>query len=255
MADLQLTAPPTLTKGLVGTVIKNSVAPENAACNLAGSGTFSWLLAFDTAAGTLTTGGAKPVANRALGYSFVNEDFPVLGGTLPMAPVTLTAPLGASCTVTSSAANLNLPVYLDAAATNALVLPLRQARFTNVTVSGDHTCIGKYNAAGLNPADNCGATQQIPAFLPGGKVDAFINLDQADAVVIAPIQQTLCVVLSGDATKYGDGGAPTSRCKRVSGKIVFPGDWCTATNQAATAQCSDAVRFAGAFAASGMLIK
>ncbi len=254
MADLQLTAPPALTKGLVSTVIGNSVTPENAACNLAGTGTFSWLLAFDTAAGTLTTGGAKPVANPALGYSFVNEDFPVLGGTLPIAPVTLTAPLGASCTVTSSAANLNLPIYLDAAATNAIVLPLRQARFSNVTVSGDHTCIGKYNAAGLDPANNCLADQQTPAFSPGGQLDSFINLDQADSIVVAPLQQTLCIVLSGDATKYGDGGTP-AKCKRTSGKIVFPGDWCTATNQAATPQCSDAVRFAGTFAASGMLIK
>lgn len=253
MADLALTAPNALVKGIVNTVIKGGITPQNLSCNLSGGGTFSWLLAFDVAAGTLRTGGAKPTKTPALGYSFLSEDFPIVGGTLPLDPVTLTAPLDASCTATSSAANLNLPVYLDIAASQTVLLPLRQVRFSNLAVSGDHNCIGKYNAAGLKPADNCVATQQTPAFFPGGQVDGFINLDQADSVVVAPLQQTLCVVLAGDATKYGDGSTP-AKCKRTSGKIVFPGDWCTATNQAATAQCNDAVRFAGAFAASGVLI-
>ena len=167
--------------------------------------------------------------------------------------MTLSAPLGASCTTSTSAADLNLPIYLDQMGTSALALPLRQARFSNITVSGDHSCIGKYNAAGLMPRDNCFPTPQNPDFFPAGEVDGFINLDQADAVGIDALTQSLCVVLSGDPTAYGDGGAP-KKCKRVNGKIVFPGDWCTATNQPATAQCNDAVRFAGAFAASGVTI-
>ena len=253
MADLALTAPNTLAKGLVSLVIKGGITPQNPVCNLSGGGTFSWLLAFDSAAGTIKTGGAKPAQNPSLGYSFLSENFPITGGTLPLDPVERTAPLDASCAATSSAADLNLPVYLDMAASQAVLLPLRQLRFSNLVVSGDHNCIGKYNAAGLEPADNCIATQQNPGFFPGGQIDAFINLEQADSVVIAPIQQTLCVVLSGDASTYGDGGVP-AKCKRTNGKIVIPGDWCTATNQAATAQCNDAVRFAGAFAASGVII-
>lgn len=253
IADLKLTAPNALAKGLVSSVIKGGIVPQNLVCNLSGSGTFSWLLAFDAAAGTLKTGGAKPEQKPSLGYSFLSENFPITGGTLPLDPVTLTAPLDASCTTTSSAADLNLPVYLDNAATQMILLPLRQARFSDLVISGDHNCIGKYNAAGLKPTDNCVATQQTPAFFPGGQVDAFIDLEQADSVVIAPIYQTLCVVLSGDASTYGDGGSP-AKCKRTSGKIVLSGDWCTATNQAATAQCKDAFRFAGSFAASGVII-
>jgi hypothetical protein len=254
MANLKLAAPAALTKGLVSSVIANSVTPDNPVCNLPGGGTFSWLLAFDTLAGTLTTGGAKPAQDPTLGYSFLNESFPITGGTLPLAPVTLTAPLGASCVANSSAADLNLPVYLDSTATSAVLLPLRQAQFSNLTVSGDHNCIGKHNGAFLDPADGCIGTAQAPIFLPGGQVDGFINLEQADSVVILAIQQSLCLVLTGDAAKYGDGGSP-QKCKRTSGKIVFPGDWCTATNQAATAQCNDAVRFNGTFAASAVIIK
>jgi hypothetical protein len=253
IADLDLTAPAAFAKGIVSTVLANGITPSNLECNLSGAGTFSWLLAFDSVAGTLTTGGARPASNPALGYSFLNEDFPVSGGALPLDPVTLTAPLDASCTTTTSAADLNLPVYLNMMASQAIALPLRQARFSSITVSGDHNCIGKYNAAGLDASNNCSATSQIPTFLPAGQVDAFINLEQADTITIAPLQQSLCVLLSGDAAAFGNGGSQ-NKCKRVNGQIVFQGDWCTATNQPATAQCSDAVRFSGAFAASGVII-
>jgi hypothetical protein len=253
MADLKITKPAAITVGIVGSVLGNSILPNNSICNLSGTGTFSWLLAFDSAAGTLTTGGAKPPINAALGYSFVNEVFPTLGGSLLFAPVTMTAPLDGGCGTTSSAADVNLPVYLDAAGNNTIAFPLRQARFSNVTVSGDHSCIGTYNAAGLKAANNCAADQVNPAFFPAGQVDAFINLEEADSIPVAALGQSLCLVLTGDAATYGSGGSP-NRCKRSNGKIVFQGDWCTATNQAGTATCKDALRFTGAFAASGVII-
>ncbi len=52
---------------------------DNTACNLDGSGTFSWLLQFDTTAGTLKTGGARPVAEPTTGYSF-EEGMVAAGG-------------------------------------------------------------------------------------------------------------------------------------------------------------------------------
>ena len=33
---------------------------------------------------------------------------------------------------------------------SSLILPLRQARFTMGQLSGDHSCIGQFNAAGLS---------------------------------------------------------------------------------------------------------
>ncbi len=254
MADLALTAPPSLTKGLVKSVIANGVTPAQPACNLNGGGTFSWLLAFDTGAGTVKTGGAKPAANPAAGYTFVDQNYPITGGMLHVTPVTLTAPLNAACSTDSSAGDVNMPVYLDFQASQVVLFPLRQARFVNLTVSGNHDCIGKYNAAGLDPAGGCLADQQTPAFFPDAQVVAMINLENADSIPIAALGQSLCVVLSGDAAIYGDGAQPTVHCKRVNGKILFQGDWCTATNQAASALCKDALYFAGAFAASGVII-
>jgi hypothetical protein len=139
-------------------------------------------------------------------------------------------------------------------ASQVLPLPIRQARFVNITASGNHDCIGEYNAAGLDPASGCVADAQHPGYFPDAQVAGFINLEQADTIPITKLGETLCVLLSGDATAYGNGASPISRCKRVNGQIVFPGDWCTATNQAASAQCKDAVYFAGAFAASGVII-
>jgi hypothetical protein len=254
MADLSLTAPPALTKGLVKGVLQNGVTLNQGVCNLNGGGTFSWLLEFDTVAGTVKTGGAKPQSNPAAGYSFVDQNYPIIGGAIHVAPVTLTAPLDAACSTNSSAGDVNMPIYLDLAATQLLELPLGQARFVNLTVSGNHDCIGKYNAAGLDPASGCVADQQTPAFFPDAQVVAMINLEQADTIPINALGQSLCVVLSGDSAAYGDGNSPMARCKRAMGKIVFQGDWCTATNQPASAQCSDALYFAAGFAASGVTI-
>jgi hypothetical protein len=254
MADLSLTAPPALTKGLVKGVIANSVTPAEPACNLNGGGTFSWLLSFDTVAGTVKTGGAKPAANPALGYSFVDQNYPAIGGMIHVSPTTLTAPIDAACSGNSSAGNLNLPIYLDQAATAVIILPLQQARFVNYTVSGNHDCIGKYNAAGLDPAGGCLADNATPAFFPDAQFVGMVNLEQADTIPINALGQSLCVVLSGDAATYGNGASPMAQCKRSNGKIVFQGDWCTATNQAASALCQDALYIAGGFAASGVII-
>lgn len=253
MAGLTFTAPPSLTKGIITGVITNSVTLAQPECNLNGGGTFSWLLAFDTVAGTLKTGGAMPVADPSLGYAFVDQDFPILGGKLHVGPVTLTATLDPGCQASSSAADLNLPIYLDQGASDQMLLPLRQARFVKLSISGHHNCIGKYNAKGLDPASGCVADDQNPIFLPAGQVVGLINLDQADSMIVDAIGQSLCVILSGDSATYGNGGTP-ARCKRTAGKIVFKGDWCTATNAAASAGCNDAVYVAGDFAASGVLI-
>lgn len=114
--------------------------------------------------------------------------------------------------------------------------------------------IGKFNAAGLDPANGCLSDAQHPAFFPDAQVVGLINLEKADTIAVDALGQSLCVVISGDAGTYGNGGQPINRCKRTSGKINLQGNWCTATNQPASALCNDAVYFAGAFAASGVTI-
>src|SRR4029079_8937019 len=75
MSEIDFTKPVALTTGLVKNVVQGGVLPNIPTCNLSGSATFSWLLQFDLAGGTIKTGGAKPVANPALGYDFVDEIF------------------------------------------------------------------------------------------------------------------------------------------------------------------------------------
>lgn len=252
MADLTLTAPAVLSSGAVASIVKGGVTLNLAECNLAGTGTFSWLLQFDTATGKLKAGGAKPTATPANGYSFVNE---MVGG-FPIAPVEADAPIKEGKFAMAMGVDLTIPIYLDADAKTVVLLPLHAAKLTG-TISADNNCIGKYNSKGLKPAENCTATPDDPAFIGAdgkadsdGTLDGFITLDEADKVEVSALKQSLCVILSGDPSQFGDNGTPTNKCKRdVNGKILFEGDWCAASNDTA---CKDSVKLKANYAASAV---
>jgi hypothetical protein len=253
MADLTLTAPPALSAGTVAGIFKSGITINLKECNLDGGGTFSWLLQFDTALGVLKAGGAKPTLTPTAGYSFVNE---MIGG-FAIAPLVTYAPIKDGKFTMAMGADLTIPIYLDAKATSVILLPLHAAKLSG-TLSADNNCIGKYNSKGLLPADNCIGPKEIPAFIGAdgkansdGTLDGFITLEDADKVMVDLLKQSLCVILSGDSAQFGDGGTPL-RCKRdAGGKIVFQGDWCTATNDAA---CKDAVHLVAGFSASGVKV-
>jgi hypothetical protein len=254
MSDLQLTAPPSLTKGLVKGVVQNGVTMNLASCNLNGSGTFSWLLQFDTVSGTLTTGGAKPAQDPTQGYAFVNQTILQGGKSFTIAPIVVPAPINGGAFATSMGKSVILPIYLDLAASAVILLPLHEAKLAG-TLSADKSCIGKYNAAGLDPAGGCLPDNTTPAFIGAdgkgdsdGHLDGYVPLEEADTVIIDAIGQSLCVVLSGDAATYGDGGTP-AKCKRTNGKINFQGDWCAASNDMA---CTDSAHLTANFSASGV---
>jgi hypothetical protein len=257
MANLTLTAPPSLTKGLVKGVVQNGVTMNLASCNLNGGGTFSWLLQFDTGTGMLKTGGGKPADDPTKGYSFVDETIMQGGTPFKIAPFTATAPIGKDGTfAVTMGANVIVPVYLDLKAAGVVLLPLHDAKLSG-TVSADHDCIGKYNAKGLDPAGGCLADDMNPAFIGAdgkadsdGKLEGYITLEEADSVIVDTISQSLCVILSGDAATYGDGGSPIAKCKRDAGmKITFQGDWCDKSNDMA---CKDSVRLGAGYSASGV---
>jgi hypothetical protein len=253
MADLTLTAPPPLTTGLVSSVVKGGVTINLPECNLAGGGTFSWLLQFDTATGKLKAGGAKPTKTPAGGYSFVDE---TIAG-FKITPFETDAPVKEGKFAMATGADLTVPIYIDAEATQVVLLPLHSAKLSG-TISANNNCIGQYNSKGLQPGDNCTATKDIPAYIGAdgksdsdGTLDGYITLEEADTVLVDAIKQSLCVILSGDATQYGDGAMPT-KCKRdAGGKITFQGDWCAASNDAT---CKDAVKLKANFAASSVKV-
>jgi hypothetical protein len=258
MSQVDFRSPPVFTKGILVATIGGAAAPNVRTCNLNGTATFSWLLQFDTAAGTLTTGGAKPVADPTQGYSFDNEMITLGGQTFTIQPVTYNVMPDASGAFTvATGKSLNLPLFLDPQGTRLVLLPLRAARLTMATLTSHHNCIGSYNAVGLDPGQMCQPDATHPQFIDGGSFDGYVSLDDADAIVISDLQQTLCVLLSGNAGMYGVmmQTSPVTVCKRdMNNKIVFKGDWCSSTNAAADADCADAQTIKGGFAASSVLI-
>jgi hypothetical protein len=256
MSELDLTAPTALTTGIVKSVIGGAVMPNETSCQLDGTATFSWLLQFDTVAATLKTGGAKPVANPALGYTFDDEQIVQGPTTFHVQPITYAnvTPDGTGNFSVPAGQNLVMPIFLDAAGTQAVILPLRQARLVMGTLSSNDDCIGSYNAAGLDPSNSCQPDATHPAFIDAGSLDGYITLEDADTVIISTLSESLCVLLSGNAALYGT-GASTNVCKRdASNKIIYQGHWCSATNSAATSTCADAEPVVGNFAASSVLI-
>jgi hypothetical protein len=257
MSQLVLTQPQALAQGLVASVVAGSVTPSDAACNMNGSATFSWLLRFDLAAGTLETGGAKPAPMPAGPYAFVDEMVQQVNTTFHVQPVTLMAPLTPSCGFSSSMGDVIIPIYLDAAATMAVLLPLHSLHFHDGAISPDQGCIGRFNAEGLQPANSCLPDATHPLFLNGASLDAFMTLEETDTVLISSLNESLCVALSGDSSMYGvKNAAGITVCKRdAAGKIVYQGGWCAATNQAATPTCADADQLQGNFASQAVKIQ
>lgn len=253
MSDLVINKPAALASGLVASVVAGSVTPSLAACNLNGSGTFSWLLEFDLTAGTLTTGGAKPVADASKGYSFVNETVMQGGKSFMIQPVSypVKPDAGGNFDV-KMGADLLVPIYLDAAATMVVILPLKQGKLSMGTLSASQNCIGTYNAKGLDPANSCLPDAQHPLFVTGSQLNGLITLEDADTVIISSLNESLCVALSGNGAMYGmKNAAGTTVCKRdASMKILFQGDSCSM----AGSMCTDSVALGANFAASSVKV-
>jgi hypothetical protein len=257
MAELDLTKPAALTSGIVATTVGSALALDDFTCNLNGSGTFSWLLQFDRTASTLKTGGARPVGDPTMGYAFDDEMITQGPTTFHVQPITFasTTPGATGMFGVTTGQDILMPIFLDAAGTSVVLLPLHQLRFTMGTLSASQDCIGTYNASGLEPANNCQPDATHPQFIDGASLDGFIALAEADTVVVSAIAETLCVLLSGNASMYGDGAQPVSHCKRdANNDILFAGDWCSSTNMPASGTCADSVTLAGHFAASSILI-
>jgi hypothetical protein len=271
MSELTITSPPVLASGTVANVISQAVALASTACNLMGSGDFSWLLQFDTTAGTLETGGAKPATNPATGFSFDSE---MISG-IAVGPITaMVKPDASGKFAMTTGQDIVVPIY---ATTPPVLLPLKQALINMGTISSNNNCIGKYNSTGLQPMNSCAPDATTPLFVTGATLSGYITLADADNVPISALSESLCVVLAGSANS--DGANP-AHCVKTGGKITYNGActmdadcgataaagacqasgfcagmWCSTTNAAATkTSCSDSVELAATFAASSVLI-
>jgi hypothetical protein len=249
MAQLTVTQPLALTEPLVQKFIGDGLIANLPACNLDGDGTFSLVTIFNRSTGRLTAGGALPESSPANGYCFVDDPANMV------APVEIGVDIADDGTFTTEPLPfIVLPVFTDLSGSSAVYLPLRQVVLTQATLSADQNCIGSYNATGLQPRFDCvpDAASGQPLFIDGGTLEGHITLEEADAVTVDVLNQSLCVVLSGDANTHGDGGDPI-RCTRTGGTIDLQGDWCSATNSAGG--CQDAFKLTATFSASAVELR
>jgi hypothetical protein len=252
MAQLDITKPAGLTKPLVKGVVSSGVAMNLDKCNLGGGGTFNLIMNFDTTAKTLQVGSAKPAMDPTLGYTFVNETVQMIPIAPITSPVTLDMATGAFMP-TGPGIDIVLAIYLTAADPQpGVLLPLKKATITG-TLSTDQNCVGKYNADKLDPKAGCAGTDANPAFTTAADLAGYMTLEAADGVIVSAVGQSLCVLISGDSTMWGDGKTP-AKCKRdpATMKILYQGDWCDGTNMPAGAGCADASALAGKLAASAV---
>jgi hypothetical protein len=252
MSQIVISKPDSLAAAtFTGKTVASGVALDMKQCFLNGQGTFSWLLYFDTASNTVCTGGAKPVTNPADGYTFVDETINQGGVDFVIKPVKFDADVSTGAFASPAGQDIVVPVYT--ADMSVVLLPLKKARIFDAKLSADHNCVGKFNAEGLDPFNNCGPYPEEGqfSFINSGKIDGYITLEDADDVIVELAGASLCALLTGQ----DDGAMPIKKCKRdAMGKIAFSGDWCDATNAAATATCADAMRLGADFAASAVKV-
>jgi hypothetical protein len=248
LAQLSVTAPKALTTKLVRNIVGDGVNLNLKACNIqSGKGTFNLITEFDVKSGKLKTGGAKYEAKPENGYCYVVDQ------AKGVVPVEVNAKFDGNKFSTDTIKKMVLPIYIDETPTSKVVyLPLSEARLSEGTISADHNCIGSFNATKLDPYNNCLPDDMVDYFTNAAKLDGYVTLEEADAVVVDQASQTLCVLLSGDPDKYGE-GASTKKCKRNAGKIVLEGDWCSTSNSAGG--CKDAMRLTAELAASAVKLR
>jgi hypothetical protein len=234
VTDLGITAPAALTTGLVGDVFAGAFQPQEPACGLDGSETAHWLLQFDTVAGTLTTASGTPGSD---GYCVVDA--------APVAPVQVDAALQDGALAAAGPFDAVLEVGIGSG--QSVLLPLVGARYADVALSDDQNCIGALDPDALDVDADCAVIDGAPRYRSGGRLTGHIRLEDADAVVVASINQSLCVLLTGDP---GNGANPLRCTRDVEGVITAAGDWCDSADMASG--CTDSIRFDATFAASAV---
>ncbi len=239
---LNIAAPSALAGDFIqNTVVNSGIDLAQPACAENGKGLFTWILRVDKNAGTLVTGGAPP-ATDPLGQGFCFASFE-LGGT-KVQPITAKIELTGDTFKTVERQNVNIPIFLSEQLESAIILPIRDARIENVTISQDGNCIGAFNVAALDPS--CTEDRTLcPKWTTAGALGGFITLEEADAVKIRDLgDKSLCAFLATDSGLV---------CARdAQGKIVYKGDYCSTDKSPGS--CQDSVWLAATFAASAAKI-
>jgi hypothetical protein len=253
LSDLDVSAPAALAAQLVQTVIiDQGLNFKETACNQTGLGTFNWLFEYDSVKHTLKTGGGPPVSDPTKGdcYAVIPNSNPAL--TVGPQTVNVTA---TGTQFSGSNIDVVVPLYAAAGDTSpSILLPLHKVSLEG-TWTADHDCIGSYDAADLSTSNDCEAQYPKRDWKTGGTLSGYILITEADQVTIPQLNgETLCVLLTGDPNTWE---GPNNDCASSSAWKAGQrpkGDWCSSTNAAATASCSDAYHLQANFAAQAFKV-
>jgi hypothetical protein len=227
------------------------------ACGEPGTGAFSWLLRIDSVANTFETGGAPPLANpltdaftSGSGYCWARTSIAQGAGTIDVEPVTgpLTKAADGTYQTTNQIPLINIPIFVHGMASDVVVLPIRQALVTGISVTDNGNCIGSFNYPALDSmcVDN---RSNCSRWHTAGALGGYITLKESDSVNVQDLGKSLCVLLTGGTSLASDG---VHCLADASGNIVAKGDFCSTTDSAGG--CQDSYWLSATFAASAIKI-
>lgn len=266
MRKLLVTAPPALAfipphTFVQNTVIDTGINLDNQ-CGEPGTGTFNWLIQFDTVNKKVTTGCAPPSTDPfGVGYCFVNA---MIEG-LNVGPVTVDVSQNADGSWTSSVIpKIYIPIFVASGtmgASNApsvIVLPISKAAVHNVTLGSNNNCIGSYNSDAVTPTGPNGtmcvdtSNTTCVRWTTAGSLGGYITLDEANGVDVPQLGESLCLLLDANATVDSSNPSEKKCAVGSNGHVMATGDFCSTTD--AKGGCADSFWLSATFAASAAKI-
>jgi hypothetical protein len=221
--------------------------PAGGSMSLAGS--FNWLISVtknDGGTGSLVTGGAPPTPDPyKTGYCFVHDS---PEGGIPVAPLEAGVKFTGNTFSTNPVPGvLNIPIFQSPTLlTDPIILPIRGAQLSDVTISPDGNCIGDINpewyafAGGGSAGCSDEQLATCPKWFTNGALAGYITLADAAAVkIIALGGQSLCQLLL----------SLPGACTPADYSM---GNYCSTTQS--PGGCGDSVWLAATFAADAVKI-
>lgn len=254
----QVASPTALAQPFVqDSVISKKSALKEPQCNINGLGQFNLLMAIDTVAKELTLGGGVPqelvgpAKEGTCWASFTDE-----ATSIQVAPFKSTY-TESNGTLTADFPSFVMPIYLeDKVSTNGdtyVLVPLHEVTVT-AKLSADKNCIGRYAAETLSTDFSCQPAQGEFSWEPAGRYEGYITVEEADDVFVVSLGQSLCVVLTGDPSKWKGTDNTCATSTGFTSEGALPkGDWCSTTNS--EGGCQDSWRLVIDIAAQAIDIR
>lgn len=253
MASHQVKSPSELAAPFMqDTVITKKSALFEPECNLNGFGQFNFLLEVDTAQKQLTLGGGVPqklVGPSLDGTCWAELTDPV--SSLKVERKTASYTEAADGTLKAELDFFVMPIFTEDLVDKYALVPLHEVTLS-AKLSADKNCVGRYASEKLSTDSSCEPPEGEFAWEPAGRYEGYITVAEADSVMVYSLGKTLCVVLTGDPTKWEgtDHDCKSSEAFKSGG--LPKGDWCAATNSAGG--CEDSWKLVIDFAAQAIEI-